>query len=148
MRDVFFSFDWDDVWRSNVVRHSWVTKGNDSRNFRDSAEIERLKRLSDTAIEKWIDDQLSDTSVTCVLIGSQTYNSPWVEYEINESIYRGNGLLGVYIHRIEDMYGLISPQGFSPIRGPQLYATYDWVTNDGYKNLGDWIERAARQVGR
>ena len=28
MRHVFFSFDWDDVWRVNQVRNSWVTKGS------------------------------------------------------------------------------------------------------------------------
>ena len=148
MRSVFFSFDWDDVWRSNPVRNSWVTKGNDARNFRDSADIEKLKRSSDVAVKNWIDNQLRNTSVTCVLIGSQTYNSRWVRYEINESISRGNGLLGVYIHRIEDMRGFISPQGMNPLPNSPLYKIYDWVANNGYENLGDWIEEAARQVGR
>lgn len=25
---------------------------------------------------------------------------------------------------------------------------YDWVNDDGYNNLGDWIEKAAKQAGR
>jgi len=25
-----------------------------------------------------------------------------------------------------------------------LYPTYDWVTNDGYNNFSQWIERAAK----
>ena len=45
MRHVFFSFDWDDVWRVNQVRHSWVAKGSYTEaDFVDSAEIETLKK--------------------------------------------------------------------------------------------------------
>ncbi len=39
---------------------------------------------------------MDGTSVTCVLIGSQTANSRWVKYEIEQSIEKGNGLLGIY----------------------------------------------------
>ena len=148
MRNVFFSFDWDDVWRSNPVRNSWVIKGNKASGFKDSAEIEAAKKSSAVAIKNWIDNQLSNTSVTCVLIGSQTYNSRWVRYEINESMSRGNGLLGVYIHGIKDQNGFISAQGLNPLPNSLLYKTYDWFADNGYENLGDWIEEAARQVGR
>ena len=59
MRRVFFSFDWDDAWRVNQVRNSWVTKGNyTSVGFVDSAEIEQVKRKTDKAIKNWIDQQL------------------------------------------------------------------------------------------
>ena len=72
MRRVFFSFDWDDVWRANQVRNSWVTKDNYAdAGFADSAEIETLKKETDTAIKSWIDSQLNGTSVTCVLIGTK-----------------------------------------------------------------------------
>ena len=87
MRKVFFSFDWDDVWRANQVRNSWVSKGSYTlAGFVDSANIEQVKRATDQAIKKWIDNQLEGTSVTCVLIGSQTSNSKWIKYEILESI--------------------------------------------------------------
>jgi hypothetical protein len=29
-----------------------------------------------------------------------------------------------------------------------MFPIYDWVANDGYNNLGAWIERAAQQAGR
>ena len=46
MRHVFFSFDWDDVWRVNQVRHSWVAKGSyTAAGFVDSAQIETLKKI-------------------------------------------------------------------------------------------------------
>ena len=117
MRYVFFSFDWDDVWRVNQVRHSWVAKGSyTAAGFVDSAQIETLQRNTDLAIKRWIGKQIDGTSVTCVLIGSQTANSRWVKYEIEQSIEKGNGLLGVYIHNVKDRHGYISTKGVSPFR--------------------------------
>lgn len=166
MRRVFFSFDWDDVWKANQVRNSWVTKGNyESAGFVDAADIEKVKRATDCAIKRWIDEQLDGTSVTCVLIGSQTSNSKWVNYEIQESIKKVNGLLGVYIHNIRDRNVLRSNvlrpiKGESPFSKPPMNfvsvtkliypccSYYDWVNGSGYENLGNWIEIAAQQAGR
>ena len=123
MRRVFLSFDWGDVWRVNQVRNSWVTQGNyETAGFADAAEIEAVKRTTDGQIKNWITRQLDGTSVTCVLIGNQTSNSEWVTYEITESIHKGNDPLGVYIHDVKD--------------------------SNGYQNLGDWIETAAKQASR
>ena len=106
MRHVFFSFDWDDVWRVNQVRNSWVTQGSYTMaGFVDRAEIETLKRKTDQAIKQWINNQMDGTSVTCVLIGSSTANSKWVQYEIEKSIEKRNGLLGVHIHKVKNQRG-------------------------------------------
>jgi hypothetical protein len=43
---------------------------------------------------------LKDTIVTVVLIGPHTWERPWVHYQIDESRRRGNGLLGVRIHKV------------------------------------------------
>ncbi|MBQ5557445.1 MAG: TIR domain-containing protein [Aeriscardovia sp.] len=42
---------------------------------------------------RWVDNQLDGTSVTVVLIGSETLNRPFVQYEICESIQRGNAVV-------------------------------------------------------
>ena len=162
MRYVFFSFDWDDVWRVNQVRNSWVTKGGYAEaGFADSAEIETLRRSTDRAIKGWIDRQMEGTSVTCVLIGARTADSRWVKYEIEQSIERRNGLLGVYIHGVKDRYGFTDAPGANPFERPPFYfrssfgdltypccTYYDWISNEGHANLGRWIEVAAQQAGR
>ena len=161
MRRVFFSFDWDDVWRVNQVRNSWVTKGNyTSAGFVDSVDIEKVKKATEQAIKNWINKQLEGTSVTCVLIGRQTANSKWVKYEIQESIEKENGLIGVYIHNVRDMHGHTSIEGKNPFACPpfnfqptlkMIYPCcyyYDWVNDNGYQYLGNWIEEAARQANR
>jgi MTH538 TIR-like domain (DUF1863) len=38
--------------------------------------------------------------------------------------------------------------GYSNIFFNQLFPTYDWFTNDGYNNLGNWVETAAKMAGR
>ncbi|MCS1411090.1 MAG: hypothetical protein M2R45_04286 [Verrucomicrobia subdivision 3 bacterium] len=146
MRRVFFSFKYkDDVSRAMVVRNSWVTQGKEAAGFIDAADFEDIKRQGDQAIRRWIDDQLKGTSVTVVLVGQRTCNSRWVKYEINKSIEIGNGLLGIDISKIKDFDGNTSERCGEIPRG---YPFYLWVKNDGYKNMGDWIERAAQQVGR
>lgn len=115
MRRVFFSFDWDDVWRVNQVRNSWVIKGNSKAGFVDAAEIEKVKKLKDREIRKWIDKQLKGKSVTCVLIGSKTDESKWVKYEIEKSIEQKKGLLGILIHDLKNVDGKTDKRGANPL---------------------------------
>lgn len=144
-RHVFFSFKYKDVSRAMVVRNSWVTQGKQASGFIDAASFEKVKRQGDAAIQRWIDGQLNGTSVTVVLVGQHTCNSRWVKYEIRKSIAIGNGLLGIDISKIRDLQG-----NTSECCGilPKGYPFYLWYKNDGYKNMGEWIEKAARAVGR
>lgn len=103
-RRVFFSFHYDnDINRSMAVRNSWVTQGKEAAGFIDKAEFEQIKRQGDVAIHNWIDKQLEGTSVTVVLIGRETLNRPFVQYEICKSLQRGNAVIGVHINAIKDM---------------------------------------------
>jgi len=160
-RRAFFSFHYEnDVWRANQVRNSWVTQGKEAAGFVDSAEFEKVKRGGDAAIKKWIDNQLDGTSVTVVLIGSDTSNRPYVQYELQTSYEKGNGIIGVYIHQLKDQDGKTSSKGSSTfgelgkdsngnlVYFYQIAKEYDYVNDDGYSNLGSWIEDAAKKVGR
>jgi len=144
-RRAFFSFKYKDVSRAMVVRNSWVTQGKEAAGFIDAADFEEIKRKGNTAIKNWIDNQLQGTSVTVVLIGAKTCNSRWVKYEIEKSIEIGNGLLGIDVSKIKDLQGNISDRCE---KIPKGYNFYLWNNDDGYNNMGDWIEKAAKDAGR
>lgn len=145
-RRTFFSFKYkDDVSRAMVVRNSWVTQGKEAAGFVDAVEFERIRRGGDPAIKKWIDGQLNGTSVTVVLVGRNTCTSRWVKYEIAKSKEIGNGLLGIDISYINDLQGNRSKKCG---KIPAGYNFYGWYAGKGYDNMGDWIDKAARDVGR
>lgn len=145
-RRVFFSFKYEhDVSRAMVVRNSWVTQGKEAAGFVDAADFEEVKKGGDVAIKKWIKEQLHGTSVTVVLVGSHTCSSTYVQYEIEQSEIRGNGLLGIDVSKIKDLDGNTTKRCGQI---PSGYPFYFWNKNDGYNNMGDWIEQAAKDAGR
>ncbi len=144
-RHVFFSFKYTDVSRAMVVRNSWVTQGKEAAGFIDAAKVEEIKRKGDKAIQNWIDSQLEGTSVTVVLVGAKTCSSRWVKYEIEKSIERGNGLLGIDVSKIKDLDANTSERCG---KIPKGYKFYLWNNDKGYENMGDWIEQAAKLAGK
>jgi hypothetical protein len=145
-RRVFFSFEYNhDVTRAMVVRKSWVAEGKESAGYIDAAEFEELEKQGDAAFEAWIDEQLVGTSITAVLVGEYTCASKWVRYEIEQSEARGNGLLGIDISKIKDFSGNTSERCGEL---PTGYSFYRWFKDDGYNNMGDWIEAAAKAAGK
>jgi hypothetical protein len=160
-RRAFFSFHYErDCWRAGQVRNSWVTKDRESAGFWDAAAWEEVKKKTDAEIEKWIGEQLVGTSVTVVLIGAETSTRQYVGYEIKQSHNRGNGMLGIYIHNMKDVNSKTDTKGTNPLSNwhverdgkkvllSDIYPTYDWVNDEGYKNLGTWIEAAAKKAGK
>lgn len=160
-RRTFFSFHYSpDCWRASQVKNSWVTQDRKAAGFFNSVEWEEVKKKQDSEIEKWIDKQLMGTSVTVVLIGSNTAGRKWINYEIKSSYKRGNGLLGIYIHNKKNSKGFTGKKGKNPfdtwtitengrkVSFSSIYPTYDWVNNDGYTNMGSWIEKAAKAAGK
>ncbi len=160
-RRVFFSFHYErDIWRVSQVRNSWVTKDREAAGFWDAAKWEEVKKKGKANVEKWIDEQLNGTSVTVVLIGSETSTSEYVGYEIQQSSNNKKGMLGIYIHNMKDINGYKDLKGKNPFDNWQktidgkvrllseIYPTYDWVNDDGYNNFASWVEAAAKAAGR
>ncbi|WP_446788081.1 TIR domain-containing protein [Macellibacteroides fermentans] len=158
-RRVFFSFHYErDAWRAAQVRNSGVTK-NDA-GFIDSVDWEEVKRKGDRAVKEWIDGQLKGTSVTVILIGNQTADRKYVQYEIKKSVEKGNGFLGIRIHDLEDKDKKTDLTGKNPLTQfyymkdnkkvilSDIYRTYSWKRDSGYKNFGKWIEEAASIAGK
>lgn len=145
-----------------VVRNRWVTKGTQTiSGVIDKADFEKIKRKGDQAVYNWIDSQLEGTSVTVVLIGEATLNRPFVHYEICKSLKRGNAIIGVHIHDICDMVtkntslkGNVHTEIGRYEDGNSAYfdsicnQLYDYKLDDGYNNLGEWVELAAKMKGK
>ncbi len=144
-RRVFFSFHYDnDVWRANQVRQSNVVAGSDQAGFFDHSEYDEAKRNAAEGIRRMILRHLNNTTVTVVLIGSSTASRPWVKYEVEQSIARKNGLLGIYIHHLDDPNRPNSGRGPKPwVPLGMEFPAYEW-----YKDLDQFcheIEAAGRR---
>ena len=155
IRRVFFSFDFDDVWIVNQIRHLDVL--DIKSKFYDHANIEAIKRSNDIQIKNWIDEEMKGASVTCVLIGKETYKSKWVKYEIEQSYSLNKGLLGIYIHSFKNNQGMTSyTKGINPFPNFYKAKTYNPLEECPYStpyecvsdNINKWIEYAAKQVDR
>jgi hypothetical protein len=140
-RRVFFSFHYqNDIFRVNQIRNSHVVEGCAAAGFQDSSLWEEAKRKGDAAIKALIDQGLINSSVTVVLIGEQTAQRKYVTYEIEQSIARGNGLLGIHIHNIKNRDGRTSlflgrvPDALVRAGAP----VYTWDRNQ----FGTWVEEA------
>jgi len=145
-RRVFFSFHYErDIWRATNVRNSHVVDGTAPAGFQDASLWEEAKKKGDEAIKRLINAGLNNTTVTVVLIGAETAARKWVDYEIQRSIERGNGLLGIYVDQIKDQSGAISTRGTIPKRLLDAGApVYVWDR----EKFGVWVEAAAKKAGR
>lgn len=124
-RRTFFSFHYQpDSWRAWNVRNSCVVKGeNEVTGFFDSSVFEASRKESPDALKKFLRLGLENTSVTCVLAGTDTWSRRWVRYEIARSIIKGNGLLTVDIHNVENSKQEITKKGADPLSAMGLYRT-------------------------
>ncbi|MBI5863105.1 MAG: TIR domain-containing protein [Planctomycetes bacterium] len=127
-RRVFLSFHFERaIWRANQVRNSNVVAGADRAGFYDHSEYEEAKKKGDENVKRLIREKLQGTSVTVVLIGTQTASRPFVQYEIEQSIANKNGLLGIYINNLKDENGHTDTKGPKPsVPSNVEFPAYDW----------------------
>jgi hypothetical protein len=156
-RKTFFSFHYKpDNWRASQVRNIGVVEGNQPVSDND---WETITKGGDTAIQKWIDGQLSGRSCTIVLIGTSTAGRKWVNYEIQKSWNDGKGVLGIYVHNLKDRAGNQCGKGSNPFDGFTMnrdgkklssivkaydppYSTSTMVYDYIKSNLASWVEDA------
>ncbi|TGN00308.1 TIR domain-containing protein [Leptospira dzoumogneensis] len=115
-RRTYFAFHYqNDIWRVNQIRKSWITKEDiQDAGFYDASLWEEAKKTSDVGIKRMINSGLGNTSVTAILIGTETSNRRWVRYEIIKSFEKSNGLLGIYIHNQENQEKKKATKGSNP----------------------------------
>ena len=135
IRRVYFGFHYQrDIWRLQQVRHHWVTKPDrEAAGYFDGSLEEKAKREGDAAIKRLINGGLFGSSVTCILIGSETINRRWVHYEIFRSIETGMGVFGVYVHELADMNKRVDVRGGNP------FACLGYGTREGSSKLWPMI---------
>ena len=111
---VYFSHDLDEP-RADVVRNHWLSQpGREEAGFFDALTWGDATMAGPGTIKRLLANALNNTSVTCVLIGSQTSGKRWVRYEIVESIQRRNLLIGVHINGIPDKRQQTKSMGPNP----------------------------------
>ena len=145
-RRVYFSFDYqNDLWRASLVRHACLTdrvfetrpfvgpitvEPQAAAGWTDTSIWEQTEKMGEAAMQALIQEGLRNTSVTVVLIGMDK-NARWLDYEIEQSVKQGNGLLGIYVSlltaRLEpvdpNLEVALKPAGLT--RHPVLYKR--WV---------------------
>lgn len=139
-RRTFFSFHYQyDVSRAQIVRNSWVTKEDrEDAGFFDASVFESKQRESEETLKRFLTEALGGSTVTCVLIGSQTAFRPWVRYEIVRSFQRGNGLFGVRVNNIKNLKGQFGNVGLSPFDHIAYQVVGDRVCWKECDAAGNW----------
>lgn len=111
-RKCFYSFHYvPDSVRVSQVRQIGSIEGNRAAHDND---WETVVGGGDPAIKKWIADQMYGKSCTIVLVGSNTADRKWINYEIVKSWDEGKGVVGIYIHGLKNFAGEIASKGANP----------------------------------
>lgn len=150
-RKIFYSFRFDDdVMRVQQIRNIGVIE--DDKPVTPN-RWEEIKRGGDAAIQRWIDNSIARSECVVVLIGENTSESRWVDYEIRKAWNDGKGLVGIYIHNLKDPRYGPSNRGRNPFEMIELengrkLSEYVSVYNpdtDAYnyiaKHLGQIVEK-------
>lgn len=146
-RRVFFSFHYQrDIWRVNQIRSIPNITGVAAAGFADASLWEDALTKGDAAIKKMIDNALKNTSVTVVCIGGKTAGRKYINYEIDKSLERGNGLVGIQIHHLKDSAGKTDTPGTIPPKIEKAgFKVYKYVDSE---KLAKRIEEAAKLAGK
>lgn len=111
-RRVFYSFHYKpDATRASQVRQIGALEGNRPATDND---WETITSGGDAAIKKWIAGQLYGKSCTVVLVGQNTANRKWINYEIIKSWDDGMGVVGIRIHGLKNTAGEVASMGSNP----------------------------------
>lgn len=132
-RRIFISYEGSDRKKAKGFRLLRWNKNVDVE-FQDRHLLDPVNSTNDQYIKRCINDQLNGTSVTVVLVGENTQNSDWVDYEIERSIDKGNGVVAVKLPGVDEDK---VPDKIQEAGGEVV----EW---DPHK-FDDAIERAARQ---
>lgn len=135
-RRCFYSFHYKpDVQRVSQVRQIGSIEGNRPATDND---WETITGKGESAIKKWIADQMYGKSCTILLVGNNTANRKWINHEIIKSWDEGMGIVGIHIHGLKNLDGNISTKGKNP---------FDYVTHGPTKKKLSSIVKCYNPAG-
>ena len=89
-RRVFTSFHYKpDNWRANQIRNMGKLEGN---SVASTNKWEEVTNGGNSAIEEWIDDNMSGKSCVVVFVGENTAGRKWIKHEIKKAWEENRGL--------------------------------------------------------
>jgi MTH538 TIR-like domain (DUF1863) len=94
-RHVFISFDHEDLDEVNLLRGQAKNEKTDLQ-FDDHSVKEPYDSTNADYVKRQILEKIDRSSVTLVYLTDKTASSKWVNWEIEESLKRGKGVIGVY----------------------------------------------------
>jgi hypothetical protein len=147
-RRIYLDFDLEnDLWRVDQLRSQLLGPAADQAGFFDPKEYEELLRQDTDALRQRIAERIAGTSVTLILIGTESASRPFVQLGIEESIAHQNGFVGIHIHAMDDELGAPSQSGPQPTLPAELaFPCYVWDWD--LDRLQQEIEAAGRRADR
>ncbi|NHN60052.1 MULTISPECIES: TIR domain-containing protein [Halorussus] len=133
-RRVFISYEGSDRMKAKGFRLLRWNKNVDVE-FQDRHLLDPVDSTNRGYIQQCIRDEIKGTSTTVVLVGENTKDSDWVDYEIERSLKDGNGLVAIKVDdniTDEDVPDKLKENGAEIV---------DWNPDE----FADAIDRAASQ---
>jgi hypothetical protein len=94
-KNVFISFAMEDEKEVNLLRGQAKNENSDIE-FNDQSVKEPYDSERRTYIQQQIAERIRRASVTVVYLSDASMKSPWVKWEVEESIKQGKRVIGVY----------------------------------------------------
>lgn len=152
-KKIFFCFDYEsDMDRALVVRDGWAAQGKSAAGFIDQAAYEQIKREGLSNVCNWMDQQIEDSAVSVVLIGSETLSLPYIQHAVLKSVEKGMPIIGVHVEQLKDNNSVPSARGEThtiigkyPSGTPAYFddiadGIYNYRSETGSQDLVQWIE--------
>lgn len=96
-KHVFLSFQVEDLDGANLFRGQ-AKNDNSQLDFIDFSLRAPFNSEDSEYIKRGIRDRIDASSTTIVLIGTNTHESEWVDWEIRESLKRGKNVIAVTLN--------------------------------------------------
>ena len=112
---MFLSYRWEDKKYADGLKGAFLNPTNEYRHVLYN-ERKDYRQKGEAAVKNYLRDIIGNCIALICLIGNNTYNSPWINYELNVAISQNKKIVPV---RIKETTGappnLISLKGIGII---------------------------------